>query len=159
MERRPVAGWELLVGIGVVILAGVMAWQTSEIPVAQAYARVGPKVIPYMVAFGLLALGGLLCIAACRGGWAHEAEEEPGEVDWRALGWLGLGLLVNVSLIAWLGFILASSLMFVCVARAFGSTQWRRDLAAAVLLCLVAYLGFDKLLGINIGAGILEGVL
>lgn len=159
MERRPVAGWDLAVGIGVVVMAVVMAWQTSEISVAQAYARVGPKVIPYMVAFGLLVLGVLLCIDAWRGGWAHEMEDEAGEVDWRALGWIGLGLLVNVALIAWLGFVIASALMFVCVARAFGSTQWRRDVVAAILLCLVAYLGFDKLLGINIGAGILEGIL
>ena len=73
--------------------------------------------------------------------------------------WLGLGLLLNVALIAWLGFIIASAMMFVCVARAFGSVQWKRDLVVAVLICLVAYLGFDKLLGINIGAGILEGIL
>ena len=159
MERRPVAGWELAVGIGVVVMATVMAWQTSEIAVAQAYARVGPKVIPYLVAFGLLGLGILLCIDACRGGWTHEMEDEPGEVDWRAFGWLGLGLLLNVALISWLGFIIASALMFICVARAFGSTKWRRDLIVAVLLCLVAYLGFDKLLGINIGAGVLEGLL
>lgn len=159
MERRPVAGWDLAVGVGVVAIACVMAWQTSEIPVAQAYARVGPKVIPYLVAFGLLVLGFLLCLSAWRGGWAHEAEDEPGEIDWRALRWLGLGLLLNVALIAWLGFIIASALMFVCAARAFGSTLWKRDLIVAVLLCLVAYLGFDKLLGINIGAGILEGIL
>jgi hypothetical protein len=28
-----------------------------------------------------------------------------------------------------------------------------------VIVALVAYLGFDKVLGINIGAGILEGLL
>jgi putative tricarboxylic transport membrane protein len=159
VERRSIAGWELAVGVGVVVIAAAMAWQTSEIPVAQAYARVGPRVIPYAVAFGLFVLGVLLCLDAWRGGWVHEAEDEPGAIDWRAFGWLGLGLLLNVALIAWLGFIIASAMMFVCVARAFGSVQWKRDLVVAVLICLVAYLGFDKLLGINIGAGILEGIL
>ena len=38
------------------------------------------------------------------------------------------------------------------------SAAWLRDLVVAVLLALVAYVGFDKLLGINIGAGILEGI-
>ena len=102
MERRPVAGWDFAVGIGVVAISVAVAWQTSEIPVSPAYARVGAKVIPYLVAAGLILLGASLCVSALRGGWSHDMEDEPSEIDWRALGWLGLGLLLNVALIAWL---------------------------------------------------------
>ena len=80
-------------------------------------------------------------------------------MDWPSLGWLGLGLVLNLTLIGPLGFVIASTLMFVCVARAFGSRRPLFDTGVGVIVALVAYLGFDKVLGINIGAGILEGLL
>lgn len=155
------AVWDLAVGVGVLVIAAVAFYQIGQIPAGPAFARIGPKAIPYAVAAGLAVLGVILTIQALRGGWSTEVADD-GEslpIDWRALFWLGSGLLLNVALIQFLGFIIASILMFLCVARAFGSDRILRDVVVAAVLTLVAYVGFDKLLGINIGAGILEGIL
>lgn len=149
-----------LVGAGVVLFGLVVFHQTTQIPVSPLYSKVGPTIFPYMVAIGLLLLGLALVVQAWRGEWGEtDADSDSGPVDWHSFGWLVLGLFLNVALIDLLGFVLASTLLFICTARAFGSTQWLRDLSIAFALALIAYIGFAKLLGISIGAGILEGIL
>ena len=148
---------ELLLALGVVALAGVVAWQTAAVPSSPAYAQVGPKVFPAGVAVGLLLLGLALGWQSLTGSWSGEDEAaDPVPVDWQALAWLGAGLVLNVALIGVLGFVLSSTLLFVCVARAFGSRRPARDAAIALLFSLVTYVGFDRILGISIGAGVFE---
>jgi len=149
-----------LVSAGVVFFGLIVFHQTTQIPVSPLYSKVGPTIFPYLVAGGLCLLGLALVVQAWRGEWGEtDADSEREPADWRSLGWLVLGLVLNVALIDLLGFIIASTLLFVCTARAFGSRQWLRDIGIAVALALLAYLGFAKLLGISIGAGILEGLL
>ncbi|MGQ0662744.1 MAG: tripartite tricarboxylate transporter TctB family protein [Pseudomonadota bacterium] len=148
---------QALMAAGVIALAVLVGYQTLAIPVTPLYARIGPKVFPGMVAAGLLALGLLLLWQARSGSWGEI--EEDGPPDWRALGWVGLGLAVNLALIKPLGFILASTLMFCCVARAFGSRRPVRDGVVALAVSTAAFVGFDRVLGISIGAGILAGLL
>jgi putative tricarboxylic transport membrane protein len=149
-----------LVGAGVVFFGLVVFHQTTQIPVSPLYSKVGPTIFPYMVAIGLLLLGLALIVQAWRGEWGEtDADHDSEPTDWRSLGWLALGLALNVALIDVLGFVLASTILFVCTARAFGSTSWPRDLGIAAALSLIAYIGFAKLLGISIGAGVLEGIL
>jgi len=145
----------ILVAVCVIAFAGIVAYETAAIPVAPLYSKIGPTVFPQIVAAGLGLLGLALLWQAVRGTWTA-GEDAAVPVDWRALGWLGTGLILNVLLIKWLGFILASTILFTCVARAFGSTRPLRDVAVALPLAASAYFGFSKLLGISIGAGILE---
>jgi putative tricarboxylic transport membrane protein len=148
---------ELLLALGVVALAGVVAWQTAAVPSSPAYAQVGPKVFPAGVAVGLLVLGlalGWQALTGRRNG--DDDAEDTVPVDWHALAWLGAGLVLNVALIGVIGFVLSSTILFVCVARAFGSRRPARDAAIAVLFSLVTYIGFDRVLGISIGAGVFE---
>ena len=72
---------------------------------------------------------------------------------------LGRILLANLLLIDWLGFVFAATAQFVLVAAGFGSRRPGRDLLIGLAVTLSAFLAFDKLLGVNIGAGILEGIL
>jgi putative tricarboxylic transport membrane protein len=152
---------QLFVGAGVVALGLLVARQAMLIPVAPIYARVGPTVFPYLVAAALVLLGGLLAWQASSGQWGEtDAETDAGPPDRRALAWLGIGLVLNVALIDLLGFVIASSILFVCTARAFGSRHLVRDALIALALTIVVYLGFDRLLGISVGAGALfEGLL
>lgn len=150
---------DLAAGIAVVILAAVILWATTSIPPPPPYARIGPAFIGYIVGIGLVGLGGMLIVAAFHGGWSHANEEELVRPDLPALAWVALGLFLNVAFIGNLGFVISSTLMFLCVARAFGSRRVGRDLIVAVILTLAAYIGFDKALGINIGGGVLEGLI
>ena len=50
-------------------------------------------------------------------------------------------------------------MLFVCTARAFKSTQLLRDAAIGFALALVAYVGFDRVLGYKIGSGLIERLI
>lgn len=149
---------ETLISAGLLLFALMVLWQTSQIPVSPLYAKVGPTVLPYMVAGGLVILSGCLLVAAARGGW-QPAEEQEQALDWRGVGFVVLGLVLNVALIEPLGFTAASTLLFVLVAYGFGSRRVLRDALIGLALALTAYFGFAQALGMNIGAGYVERLL
>ena len=152
---------DLLVGLGVVGLGLLTVWQALVIRPTPVYAEVGAALVPWLVAVLLLALGIGLCASALRGGWSHGLEDmqDPPPVNWRSLGLLAAALVVQVALIEWLGFVIASTILYVLVCAAFGSRHPLRDLLIGAAVTLVAYLAFSRLLGVNIGAGVLEGIL
>jgi putative tricarboxylic transport membrane protein len=152
------AAGDMAVALGVLGLGLVVFWQAGDIPVSPLYAKVGPTAAPYLCAFGLIAMGAALVFEALRGGWQSEEEREARQ-DWRAIGWVAAGLVLNVLTIGPLGFTIASILLFTCVARGFGSTNMLRDAAIGAAFALIAYLGFAKALNINIGAGLVENAV
>jgi putative tricarboxylic transport membrane protein len=154
---RPAIG-ETIIGAGVLVLAIVMFWQAMSIPVSPIYAKVGPTVVPMMTAVALGMLGLLLLIDAWRGGWQPE-EEKAVTPDRAALLWITAGLVLNVVLIGPIGFTIASIILFVCVARGFGSKRIVRDALIGAAFALVAYFGFALTLGINIGSGLVESAI
>jgi putative tricarboxylic transport membrane protein len=162
------ANWQdTALGVGVLLLAAVVGWQTYLIPENAIYARVGPRFFPW-ISTGLLALmGALLTLEGLRGGWDHD---EVSDVDWRSLGWIVAGLVANVLFIGGitfdgipiapkLGFIISSTVLFVCTARAFMSVQPVRDAAIGFTLAILAYVGFDRVLGYKIGSGLIEALI
>jgi putative tricarboxylic transport membrane protein len=158
---RPSRAPDACAGLFVIALGLAALWQAGAIPASPLYAQVGPKAVPYMVAGALVLLGALLVLAAARGGWSHRIAEvaEAGPPNMRALGLVGAGLLANLALIGPLGFSLAASVQFVLVAAAFGSRSAARDLLIALPLCLLVWFLFVEALGVNIGAGLLEGAV
>jgi putative tricarboxylic transport membrane protein len=142
-------------------LGGVTVWQTLAIPVSPLYAQVGPKLVPWLVAGALLLLGAGLTLSALRGGWSRDLPEVAGAppANLKALGLLLAGLLANVALIEAFGFTVAATAQFVLVAAAFGSRAHGRNLILAFAVSLGAYALFVKLLGVNIGAGLVEGLV
>lgn len=149
---------ELTIGLGLLAFSGLGLWQTLSIPVSPMYAKVGPTIFPYLSVTGLACLSLLLVLKALRGGW-QEAEEKEVALDWRAFGFVVAGLLANVALIEPLGFSAASTIMFVLITYGFGSRQPLRDAAIGLAVALTSYFGFAKLLGVNIGAGLIENLL
>jgi hypothetical protein len=154
--RLPIG--ETVIALGVIALAVVIFVQTMSVPVSPLYAKVGPTVFPFITAAGLALLGILLLVEALRGGWQTEEEKEVAP-DRPALLWVAAGLVLNVALIVPAGFTIASVIMFVCVARGFGSKAILRDAAIGAAFALIAYFGFAKTLGINIGSGFVENAI
>lgn len=153
-----IARGEFIVALSTILLGLVVGWQTSLIPTSPLYAQVGPKLAPSLAALGLVGLGLALMASAVRGGWQPEEEKET-PPDRLALAWVFAGLGLNVILIGPAGFTIASIVLFICVARGFGSRALVRDAAIGATFALVAYIGFAKTLGINIGAGLVEGAI
>jgi putative tricarboxylic transport membrane protein len=75
------------------------------------------------------------------------------------VAWVAGGLILNVLLIGALGFTIASIIVFVCVARGFGSKAILRDAGIGAAFALIAYFGFAQTLGMNIGSGLVEGFI
>lgn len=149
---------EIVLSAGLLAMAGIVAWQTTTIAVSPLYAKVGPTVFPYFTAGGLAVFALLLLRQGFRGGWQGE-EEKATPPEWAAIAYVAAGLFANVALIKPLGFTAASVILFTLVARGFGSRRVLRDAAAGLLLALTAYFGFAKILGVNIGGGIVENLL
>lgn len=148
---------ETAIGAGIVLLGLVTIVETAGAPASPLYARVGPEAFPYAVGSCLLLLGLALALKGIRGGWRDaEAARELGPARRRPLVWLLTGLGLNVALIGHAGFIAASTLLFLCVARAFGSRQPLRDGLIGLALAGMAYAGFAGLLGISLGRGPIE---
>jgi len=148
---------DLGIAVGVVVLGLIAAWQTTEIP-QSAYAAVGPRAFAYATSFMLIVMGLFLVKDAATGGWSHETDDF-GEVDWPGGLWLIGGLIANVALIDVIGFILASTVLVIFTARAFGSKRLLRDAITGFLLAFVAYVGFDRVLGYKIGTGLIERLI
>ncbi len=148
---------ELAFALLLVAFALLSLWQTLAIPVSPIYARVGPTVFPWVASVGLLVFSLVLLWQAWRGGFPGVDRQKA--VDWRSLGWVGAGLAANAVLITTLGFVFAAVALFACTARGFGSRRPVRDALIGLGVGLAAFLGFARLLGVNMGAGILEGLL
>jgi putative tricarboxylic transport membrane protein len=150
---------EVLVGLAVLVFAGVVYHGAANIPATPIYARVGPAVFPYWIAAAMAILGVALTFQGLRGGWSDEDPELKLPIDFRALAWIGAGLAVNILAIQDAGFTLASALMFACISRCFGSERPLADFGVGFALAAAAYLGFSEGLGINIGEGWLESLV
>ncbi len=137
-------------------LACIVAWQAANIPHGGGYAQVGPTVAPWMVAIMLGALGVAIVVES----YLKRAEEETRErLNRVSLLWVGAGLIGNLALISVIGFILASTLLFACTARAFGSRRPLRDAGIGFAVAFIAYFSFDRLLGYRIGGGWIENLI
>jgi putative tricarboxylic transport membrane protein len=154
-----IAKGEAAVAAAVLALAAFVIFGAGRVPVAGMIGQLGPRFVPYLVGAGLAALGLALAWAAAHGGWPSEDDEETVPADWRALAWLGAGLFLNLVLIGPLGFATAVTVMFTLVARGFASTRPLRDAAIGCAIALAAWICFEKVLGIQVGAGYLEAAI
>jgi putative tricarboxylic transport membrane protein len=137
-----------VLALGLAFAAG--AWLLPEAP---GYARIGPRHFPALVAAGLVITGALLLIEALVSGYRHLPAEARGRYDWPAFLWVAGGLVAHMALIAGIGFVLAATLLFVCVARGFGSRRLLRDLLIGLALTAVVYLLFTRLLTLSLPWG------
>jgi putative tricarboxylic transport membrane protein len=150
--RRP---WgELAYGLGLVAVGVALGVLTLGIKVPKIHANVGPTVIPWVVAGGLVLIGGALAWRA----WRLQQAPSPAR-DLTALAILAGGLLQQILLVAWAGFVPTAAVLFAAVATAFGRRRLPVDLAIGLVLALAVYLGFTRLLGLSLPAGWLAGVI
>ena len=153
MTRRS----DLSLGIAAVVLGLVLAAGSFAISAGFGYDRIGPRTAPYGVALGLLLLGGALLAPALRR--QPDTGSAPAEaVRWKVLGTLALAGVLFLALAGRTGFIVAASLQFWLVARAFSGSRPLRDGVAAVLLAVTVYAAFSRGLGLALPAGVVESL-
>jgi putative tricarboxylic transport membrane protein len=145
--------------LGVVVLANtamVHAPPNSNDPA-------GPRIVPYIVGGALVVLAGALAVIIHRGD--HAVGEEGEDVDLsapmdvRTILLLIATFVVHIALIDWAGWVIAGGLLFYGATFALGSRHYVRNLFIAAAMGLVTFYGFTLALGVNLPAGILQGIL
>jgi putative tricarboxylic transport membrane protein len=149
---------EAILGGGVLALGLFIAVETSQIEVAPSHAAIGPTLFPYLIATGLIVIGALVLREAFFG---HVAHERGGfELDWLAVALVSAGLIVQMLLLEMVGWIPATTLLFVAVTRAFGSRRLLTDAVIGLVLTSLAFVVFNYGLGLDLPVGtVLEDVL
>jgi hypothetical protein len=117
---------------------------------------------PLFVLAGLIATG-LLSARGFAQRW-RQAQAAPSNASVttggaRALALVAGAALLDLVLLDSAGFVLASTLLFWLTARAFDATRPLRDLAAALLLSVTAYVLFVRILQLSLPPGLLAGRL
>ena len=153
-SRAPLHKGELLISLGLIALGTFVFWETRSIAENQGYAQIGPRLFPYIIGCGLTLFGAVLAWQAMAGGWRNvpldAAHERP---DRAAFAIITVGVLLHMAIIGWAGFVIASTALFVLVARGFGSRRIVRDAIIAVVLSIVVYLIFTLALGLSLPKG------
>jgi putative tricarboxylic transport membrane protein len=150
-----------IVGLAVIALGGFVLQQALAGVNAQIYAQVGPGVFPAVVGVGLVLVGLGLLLQAARGRWqvawtqrdgaaAHVAQA-PSPLAKVLL--VGVGLAADVVLMSPLGFVAASTVLFACVTRAFGSRRLASDTLAGLIFAGLIFLIFTRGLGLSLPVG------
>ncbi len=148
---------ETILGGGVLALGLFIAFETAQMTVAATQAAVGPRLFPFLVATGLVVVGLLLLREALFGHIAHEGGFE---LDWRAVALVGGGLIAQLLLLERLGWMIATTVMFVATTLAFGSRRLLIDAAIGLALSGFAFVCFNYGLGLDLPVGtVIEQIL
>lgn len=159
MQTKPRARFavsELVVGLLLLAAAAVILFDAQRLPAGAMYG-VGPAAAPTLIAGGLVLLGLATLVAAWRGGAAEDAEGEEGPLDSSAVVVIMLSLAALIALMTLGGgFIPACTVLFAGTAWAFGRRALLADIAIGLVLSLIIYAVFTKLLTLALPEGPLE---
>jgi putative tricarboxylic transport membrane protein len=160
MAQRRSKG-QIAVSAGVVALGVFVLVGAADLPAGGGYAQVGPGVVPRVVGAVLLLLGAMLLREALTGGFrgVDEDAEELLPMDWGAFAWVTAGIVAYGLLVERAGFLIASTLLFVAVARGFASRRWLSNSLVGIAVAAFIFAIFNYALGLQLPAGILKGIL
>ena len=124
---------------------------------------IGPRPVPIILGLLLVVVSIFYAVDVARGG---VGEAEAGEdidlstrIDVRTVTMLIGVFAVNALLIEPLGWVISGSLLFWGAAFALGNRHHIRGLILGVALALITFYAFAIGLGVNLPAGILQGIL
>jgi putative tricarboxylic transport membrane protein len=142
---------------GFVLVLGVfVAVETAMLRTGPGYSAIGPKLFPWLVAAGLLVVGVALLYEARAGAIAHPVGFD---LDLPPALAVTAGLVLQMVLMKPAGFVIASAVLFVAVAYAFGSRRLALNAAVGLVLCTATYVAFTRGLGLVLPAGVLGTLL
>lgn len=140
-------------------LVGVLWIGLDSIEDRGGYSSLGPGFVPRLVMVCALLLAIAHGVTALRKEPSNPDDMPDGAVaDWSGALWIALGAAVSIALIEWAGFVIACTLLFALVARAFVSPRWTTDLVLGLVLSLTVYLCFTKGLNVQLPAGVLKAL-
>lgn len=159
MSRAPKG--QLAVAAGLFAIGALIFGGSFWLPTGGGYAQVGPGVTPRIVGFLILVLGAFLFREALTGGFRGVDEEAEIHLPmhWGAFAWVSGGIIAYGLLVEPLGFILASIVLYVMVARSFNSRRWVLNVVVGAVLAVFIFVVFNYGLGLNLPLGVFRPLL
>jgi putative tricarboxylic transport membrane protein len=149
-ERRPDRA-AFAVAAVLAAIAAMLIWESRRVPNKAGYAGVGAADILWLLGLCLAALAAATAVAALRGGFIQIAPQRVAPPLW-----IGGGLLAQLFLLGTAGFTIATGLLFAATAAAFGERRYHLSVPFGLLLAFGVYGVFDRLLKLNLPAGLPE---
>jgi putative tricarboxylic transport membrane protein len=149
-ERRPDRA-ALVIAAVLLVLGAIVAFDASRVVGGGQYARIGPQTIPYVIAICLAGLGLWAILEAIRGDFP---EREPQEL--RPVLWIVAGLLIQLLTVRFVGFSIATGILFALVARGFDERRFWISIPFGIILALVVWVIFSRGLSLTLPHGPLE---
>jgi putative tricarboxylic transport membrane protein len=148
-----------LAGLGVILLV-----DASRIAhVTSSNDPLGPRPVPMVLGVLLLITAAVYALDVRRGGVGHAEEGEDVDLgaraDWKTVGLLIAVFGVNALLLEPLGWVISGTLLFWGSAFALGNRHHLRGFAYGLGLALATFYAFAIGLGVNLPAGVLQGIL
>lgn len=155
---------ELGVAVLLAVMAIIVGLDTANIRDTAINAGVmGPKVVPAIIALGLALCAVALTVSVLRGG--HADAEDGEDIDltlpahWPTVFGLAGVILAYALTLNFLGFVVASALLFYGSALLLGSRRYVWGLVIGALIAVGVFYGFVLGLGIPLPSGLLTGIL
>lgn len=133
-----------LTGLVFALLGLGAIWHAQGLEVAFSSDPVGPKAFPTIIGAILFLAGTVLALRPNDIGWDRGR--------WPMVALVALGSLVYPLLLIPLGFVLATTLLSIIVARALGGGWWQSAVSGTALSAAI-FLLIDTLLGLPLPAG------
>lgn len=155
MSSRSELGLALVVlAVGVFVIVG-----TLGVTAATSALGVGPRFFPMLVGGAAVVVGAFYVVDVLRGGHGDPEESEDIDVsaatEWRSVLKVAGIFLAFVGVVDFLGWIIASSLLFFGIAWAFGALSMVRAAIVGVVVGVGTYLAFVQGLGVTLPGGLL----
>lgn len=139
------------------ILLGVfVAAEATGYNDGSTYDSLGPSLLPYIIAAGLILTGLPILVGAFK----VRADAGPiEEIDWLPVAIIVAGLIVPIACIVVVGWIPVITVVFVLGARAFGSRRTFLDGGIGLAFGIVTFVVFNFGLGLHLPGGWLYTLL
>jgi putative tricarboxylic transport membrane protein len=143
---------ELVIALALIALGALVAWDAAHMRSGvAAYSRIGPRAFPYAIAAGLVAIGIATAILALRN--AAPIRERDHVLP---MAWIIGGLIVQIALLRYAGFAIATGAVFAATAKGFGRGPLWLTYPLGVVFSLAIWLFFAKGLLLVLPGGQLE---
>ena len=143
------------------VLAALYLYATERLPSLEIGDPLGPKAFPRLLGAGLILAAILMMVEMVRARKAPPARAEMAAAPPREPGAplvvaaVATWTLVYFLLFERLGYVIATTLYLLPLMMYFNKGKRTMNVLTAVLFCVLSYLLFTKLLGVNLARGIL----
>jgi len=148
---------DLLLGILFTVLFSLCAFVFVPFAVEVMDPQgVTPATWPKFVSLFIAVMALILAVTSYAASQKAPQTERPSteKIDWVKLGLTIACLISFYFLVAWLGIVLASTIVFVVFSRICGKIDWRLTLVLAVVIPIVLYFFFTRLAHVPMPLGI-----